>query len=425
MRLRDTDRDTGDVDRAGVTERPRVSLGQKVVAGGVGALAILILMGSVAWRIYNKSAEPPANAPPVNAAAGTNGPGELDVSLDIDKKCPPGIDCTGTAKPIGVTASAPTESEEEMAARLRRLQQEELLREIVLQRRMSSELTDKKATSNLTGQLDSDVSSTPTLASGLQRVNYVAPRATSGTALPNANISNDASNAKAAAGGSTTTVNELERQLSPTNTPAMTAGMLPNRSLMVAKGQSATCVLDVAMSSEQPGFVRCILDFPIMSADGKVVMMERGTAIDGEYRKGIDRGVRSAFVLWTRATTPEGVFINLDSPATDNMGRTGIPGEVDSRFWDRYKGAILFSVLQDVTQIGTGILSAFGVSGPYGIPLPQNTGTATTSVAGEIMKRDADVKDVLITNQGKIVGITIARDLDFSTVYSLKLKSKI
>lgn len=425
MRLRDTDRDTGDVDRAGVTERPRVSLGQKVVAGGVGVLAILILMASVAWRIYNKSAEPPANTPPVNAAAGTNSPGELDVSLDIDKKCPPGIDCTGTAKPIGVTAAAPTESEEEMAARLRRLQQEELLREIVLQRRMSSELTDKKATSSLTGQLDSDVSSTPTLASGLQRVNYVAPRATSGSALPNANISNDASNAKAAAVGSTTTVNELERQLAPTNTPAMTAGMLPNRSLMVAKGQSATCVLDVAMSSEQPGFVRCILDFPIMSADGKVVMMERGTAIDGEYRKGIDRGVRSAFVLWTRATTPEGVFINLDSPATDNMGRTGIPGEVDSRFWDRYKGAILFSVLQDVTQIGTGILSAFGVSGPYGIPLPQNTGTATTSVAGEIMKRDADVKDVLITNQGKIVGITIARDLDFSTVYSLKLKSKI
>lgn len=415
-------------ERTGITERARVSLGQKVIASAVGGLAMLLLIGTISWRLFNKSTEAiGTTAISANVAPEGKGPGDLDAPPDIKKPCPPGIDCSGAPKAVAGVTPVPSESEEEAEARLRRLQQEELLREIVIQRRLTSELMDKKTLVPQIVEAQTGVQASS--LGGVLRTSLAAPRAAATLGKDNANPAfvypqAQSENAKPATNASAS-VNELERQLTPTSTPGTVAGFLPNRTLMVAKGQSATCVLDVALSSEQPGFVRCVLDFPVMSADGKATMMERGTTIDGEYRKGVDRGVRSAFVLWTRAVTPDGVYINLDSPATDGLGRTGIPGEVDSRFWDRYKGALLFSVLQDITQIGTGMLSAFGVTGPYGIPLPQNVGTSTSTVAAEIMKRDADVKDVLVTNQGKTIGITFARDLDFSTVYALKLKKSM
>lgn len=427
MIIKDFFKAPASVERAAVAERPTTSLGQKVIGYVAFGLALLLLIAFVTWRLWGRldqnasQTNIAATAPP---AADSKGPGDLNAPPDITKPCPPGIVCDGKppkAEPAAAKAEGP--DLEEML-RLQREQQAALQLELAITRRLGSSLTERKENSGFAGE-GRDAGN----AGGIVRTNFnmpatvgVAPaagEANSTFVYPQTNTPKAQATPVAVA-----PVNELAQQLMATSTPGSSAGMLPNRSLMVAKGQSSTCVLDTALSSEQLGFVRCVLDYPIMSADGKVTMMERGTTVDGEYKKGVDRGVRAAFVLWTRAVTPDGVYINLDSPATDGLGRSGVPGEVDSRFWDRYKGALLFSILQDVGQIGTGMLTAFGVTGPYGIPLPQNTATATSSVASEIMKRDADVKDVLNTNQGKVIGITIARDLDFSTVYNLKLKRR-
>ncbi len=430
------------VDRDGVIERKTATRGHTWI-GILGAfLAVGLVLGLWVFKKYIPTDEPTAVVAPVspktsstdaNAPAAIQAKAEiLEVTPDLvasnDKSCPPGIVCN--SKPIGSeqalkgqTSKGNTTPEDD-AVRQQRLQLAAQQHDLVTQRRLGSGLSSKQESTSF---------ATDNGGGGMIRTNYTPSPVAGGTTTlsptPSAPLFAQANTGSTRGGFGTSSVvssdaapaqNPLASQLSPTNTPMATADLMPNRSLMVAKGQSATCIMDTALSSEQLGFVRCVLDFPVMSADGKVVMMERGTTVDGEYKKGTDRGVRAAFVLWVRAVTPEGVRINLDSPATDALGRSGIPGEVESRFWDRFKGALLFSIVQDSLQIATQRATANG--GGTSIALFPNTTNSGTSAAGEILKRDADIKDVLRTNQGVIVGITFARDLDFSSVYNLKLK---
>ncbi len=53
--------------------------------------------------------------------------------------------------------------------------------------------------------------------------------------------------------------------------------------------------------------------------NGRVVLMEKGTQIVGEYRGGLQRGQKRLFVLWSRAKTPNGVIVTLASPAADAL----------------------------------------------------------------------------------------------------------
>ncbi len=65
-------------------------------------------------------------------------------------------------------------------------------------------------------------------------------------------------------------------------------------------------------------------------------------------------------MLWTRAETPAGVIINLDSPAADPLGRAGFDGAVDSHFWQRFGGALMLSLVQGGIQAGVSSVSPNG-----------------------------------------------------------------
>ena len=90
----------------------------------------------------------------------------------------------------------------------------------------------------------------------------------------------------------------------------------------------------------------------IYSDNGRVVLMEKGTKIVGEYQGGLDRGQYRLFVLWTRAVTPRGIAIDLASPATDALGRGGMDGRVNNFFWQRFGTALLFSLVEDAATVG-------------------------------------------------------------------------
>lgn len=190
------------------------------------------------------------------------------------------------------------------------------------------------------------------------------------------------------------------------------ARSLPDRNFLITAGSFIPCVLQSAMDSSQPGYVSCIVPRHVYSDNGRVVLMEKGTKIVGEYQGGLNRGEYRLFVLWTRAVTPRGIAIDVASPATDALGRGGMDGRVNTFFWQRFGTALLFSLVEDAATVGA---EAVGNSA-------SNTTRVPSDAASTILQQNAQIRPVLRKNQGEDVGITVAQDFDFSTVYGLALK---
>src|SRR3954470_19433605 len=208
--------------------------------------------------------------------------------------------------------------------------------------------------------------------------------------------------------------NELADKLTPTPIEGVRAARLPNLHLVVTQGTAIPCVLETAMSSDVPGFVSCVIERDVMSDSGQVVLMEKGTQVVGEYRGQVRRAAKRMFVLWSRAKTPTGVIVNLASPATDALGRSGFNGAIDTHFWERFGGALLLSIVADGSQIAGRQLSNSDIE----IRSSQSAGSNAAAIATE---QSINIPPTLNKNQGELVSIFVARDLDFSTVYDLRL----
>ncbi|MAM83755.1 MAG: type IV secretion system protein VirB10 [Acidobacteria bacterium] len=205
--------------------------------------------------------------------------------------------------------------------------------------------------------------------------------------------------------------NDLGARLTPTRLTGVTANVLRNQPFLLTTGTMIPCVLQTAMDSTLPGLVTCVIPQDVLGKTG-LTLFDRGTRVVGEFKGGIQQGVERMFVVWTRAETPQGVVINLDSPATDPLGRSGMDGAVDRHFWQRFGGALLLTTVDGAIQAG---VAAAAKSGTTTI----NTGS-TESVIASSLAGSINIPPTIRKHQGELVSILVARDLDFSTVYGVR-----
>jgi type IV secretion system protein VirB10 len=200
--------------------------------------------------------------------------------------------------------------------------------------------------------------------------------------------------------------------LKPSITPAVAATVLPTQRLLLPKGAFIDCTLETAIDSSLPGLTTCITATDTFSADGKVVLLERGTKLVGETRGDVRQGSARVFVLWTEARTPTGVVIPLASPGTDELGRSGLPGTVDNHFLARFGAAILISMIDGAIQAGVASRSSGGtvIYNPSG----------SQDIVTEVLKSTVNIPPTVTKQNGDRIQVLVARDLDFRTVYELR-----
>jgi type IV secretion system protein VirB10 len=161
----------------------------------------------------------------------------------------------------------------------------------------------------------------------------------------------------------------------------------------------------------------CYVTRNIYSANGRVVLLDRGSKVIGHYQGGITQGQARIFVLWSRIETPKGIIINLDSPGTGSLGEGGVGGYVDTHFWERFGGAMLLSLVDDFSDVATQRMANSNNKS-------QNTFSSTTNnaqtMAAEALKNSINIPPTLYKNQGERISIFVARDLDFRSVYDLQ-----
>jgi type IV secretion system protein VirB10 len=215
------------------------------------------------------------------------------------------------------------------------------------------------------------------------------------------------------AGGEAAGASALVGLLRPTVVAATAAGVLPDRHWLLPKGAFIDCTLETAIDSTLPGMTTCVTATDVWSADGSVVLMERGTKLVGETRGGLAQGQRRLFVLWSEARTPAGVSVSLDSPGTDALGRSGVTGDVDTHFAARFGAAILISLI----DAGAAAVVAAQSEGGGGVVIaPQGA----SDVMSEVLRSTVNIPPTIRVPQGERVSVLVARDVSFHEVYALE-----
>jgi type IV secretion system protein VirB10 len=207
----------------------------------------------------------------------------------------------------------------------------------------------------------------------------------------------------------------LGQALRPTPTPRVRAGSLGNRSLILAQGAKIDCAGDTAFDSSEAGLSTCTVTKNVYSDDGRVLLIERGSQINSEYRSTPVPGQKRVFILSARIKTPTGVTVEIDSPAADALGRMGVGGYVDNHWGERIGAAMLLGFSQDAI----GYLATRGGNSNDSIVF-ENTQQSGSDMATRVLDSTINIAPTLTQSQGAEFTIIVARDLDFSSVYALQ-----
>ena len=233
---------------------------------------------------------------------------------------------------------------------------------------------------------------------------YGAPLALTSTAPKNERAEKREAEGRGAAPGT---------RLAATGADAVRARAIGGRSLLLPKGAVIECVLETRIDTTVPGMTTCVIPRDVWSADGRVLLLEKGSRATGEYRGAVQKGLARVFLLWNRIVTPRGVAIDLDSPAADPLGGAGIPGPVDHHWWARFGNALLFSLVQDAFDFGV----ARETKAAGGVNYYSSTTDSMDEIVKEAMRQAGDIPPTLTKPQGSRISLVASRDLDFSDVY--------
>jgi len=183
---------------------------------------------------------------------------------------------------------------------------------------------------------------------------------------------------------------------------AATARAMVNPRTTVTQGTLIPAVLETAIDTDVPGYVRAVVSADVRSFDGSRVLLPRSSRLIGQYRSGLQAGQKRAYVIWTRVIRPDGVSVDIASPAIGFGGETGLAGKVSSHFFERFGSAMLLSVV--------GGLSALG--GNSGVVVANGGQSAAAAAVGQTGQIGPTVR----VRQGQPIRVFTARDLDFSRV---------
>jgi len=178
---------------------------------------------------------------------------------------------------------------------------------------------------------------------------------------------------------------------------------MTNPSTTVTEGTLIPAILETAINTDVPGYVRAVVSQDVRSFDGKRVLVPRSSRLVGQYQSGVQQGQKRAYVIWTRLIRPDGVSVNLSSPAVGFDGTTGLEGNVNSHFFKRFGSALLLSVvggLGALTSGGAGLIISGGAQ----------------SAAGAAVEQGGQISPTIRVRMGEPIRVFTARDLDFSTV---------
>jgi type IV secretion system protein VirB10 len=208
-----------------------------------------------------------------------------------------------------------------------------------------------------------------------------------------------------AAEGKGNTANDFASRIGGVGGGPAEARVDVNPKTTVTQGTMIPAVLETAINTDVPGYVRAVVSQDVRSFDGTRVLVPRSSRLIGQYQSGLQGGQKRAYVIWTRLIRPDGVSVAIASPAASFDGSTGLQGNVNSHFFQRFGSAMLLSVvggLSTIASAGTNLMLGGG-----------------DSASAAAVNQGQNIGPTVRVRQGEPIRVFTARDLDFSRVPQL------
>ncbi|MEJ7745462.1 MAG: TrbI/VirB10 family protein [Luteimonas sp.] len=210
-----------------------------------------------------------------------------------------------------------------------------------------------------------------------------------------------------------------EEEKMPASAEASSAQFINNPDALLVRGTYLRCVLETRIITDVPGFTSCILTEPTYSINGRRLLLPKGSKIYGRYNNTDPEKPRIA-VVWDRITTPNGIDVSMASPGVDGLGSAGYRGDYDAHWASRITSALLISLISDAFKYAGAEYGPTTTSISNGIitqaPFESNTARTMERLANQALDRTARRPATVTINQGTVVNVYVAKDVDFSSV---------
>ena len=168
---------------------------------------------------------------------------------------------------------------------------------------------------------------------------------------------------------------------------------------------SAILIEDI--DSTLGGKVTAQIENNIYAAHGTNILIPIGSKAIGFYKPLERIGKSRLQIIWTRIITPLGVNIIINAELSDAMGRSGLAGTIDSKFFDRYGLAILVSTVSAIAQ------ASVNVNSQRQAVFVNTYGKELSNLSAKILEEQIDIKPSIKIPAGSRILISPTQDIWF------------
>ncbi|UMY33521.1 TrbI/VirB10 family protein [Burkholderia contaminans] len=354
--------------------------GQAKIAMTVGSVVLMGMVGVFAWKRTHSSPEP---APQQSAAAKIDETAAPAAPLSASKKAEVAASSSAASQPVAV---ADTRSDDQLEAERRR-------RAIAAAEAETARLKAEQARQI---RLKSDVFDS---------------EGASGDSDPAAGGNGDST----ARNGGDRAVNDpnsaFARSVSSEGIAVAKVQKFDRTECKIMPGQIIEATLRPRATSDLPGAVTFLVTRDTLGHQGRIPLIPWGTVITGRTNPVVRAGQERTFMPTATALLPDGEAVQLGSSVSDQLGTSGIDGDVD-----RHIGQII-GMSAVLSILGAGAATA-GVSSDSGnnsaATYRQGVQQSFAQSSQQLLGGYANIPPTITNPQGSRVRIQVEQVLDFS-----------
>ena len=118
--------------------------------------------------------------------------------------------------------------------------------------------------------------------------------------------------------------------------------------------------------------------------------------------------------LTVAAYTPNNCVVPLGGPMADGLGRTGLEGSVDNHLWERFGGAVMLMLVDNLFSLAQSEVSKGGNT------YVQLQSGDVSNLASEVLRNTINIPPTITINQGSDVALWVPTPISFNKCYTLE-----